>query len=134
VTVSIRNLAPGAAYHAHVLATNANGTSAGPDVTFRTQPGKPQVAYPVPVARRAGGSVTLRALVSGGGSATSVVFEYGLTRAYGVRTPVLRVGGGTVRAVVTARVALAPGRLYHFRAVAANAKGKTAGRDRVVRS
>jgi hypothetical protein len=77
--------------------------------------------------------VTMRALVSGGGSATSVVFEYGPTRAYGARTAVRRVGGGSVRTAVSTRVEVAAGRLTHFRAVATNAKGKTAGPDRVVR-
>jgi hypothetical protein len=133
VTVPLGGLAPGATYHARVVTTSANGTSAGADVTFRTPPGKPQVAYPAHAATKGAGAVTLRALVSGGGSATSVVFEYGPTRAYGARTAVRRVGGGSVRTAVSTRVEVAAGRLTHFRAVATNAKGKTAGPDRVVR-
>jgi hypothetical protein len=133
VTVALTGLLPGMRYHARVVAANSAGTSTGPDLVLTTPPGPPRLTYPAPAATRAGSVVTLRALVNGGGAPTSVVFQYGTTRAYGGRTTVRRVPGGAQATAVSVRVKLAPGRVYHFRAVATNAKGKHMGSDRTVR-
>lgn len=133
VTVALTGLPPGARYHVRVVATNAAGTSTGPDLVLKTPPGPPFLSYPAPAASLTGSLVTLRALVSGGGAPTSVVFEYGATRAYGGRATARRVPGSALATAVSVRVKLAPGRVYHFRAVATNAKGTDRGTDRTVR-
>jgi PKD repeat protein len=58
-------------------------------------------------------------------------FEYGLTTAYGGATPeqVLEAGLGS-RAVSATVTGLVPGARYHYRLVARNATGETAGGDR----
>ncbi len=129
VSVTPAGLLPGATYHARIVATNSAGTTTGPDVVLKTPPGPPRVAYPVRPSS-SGGLVTLRARIATGGAATRVVFEYGATVRYGSRTRPMAPAGGDV----STRVRLQPGRLYHFRSVATNAKGKTAGPDRTVRT
>jgi hypothetical protein len=65
------------------------------------------------------------------GAATTWHFEYGLTTAYSASTPARTVRSRTTGVHVQAAIAgLTPGTRYHFRLVAQNAAGTTAGRDR----
>jgi len=126
----LRGLLPGTVHSVRVVATNAAGTSTGAPATFRTAPGPPRVSYAAPAAKRVRGTAVVRALVTSAGAATRVAFEYGRTRAYGKRTGSILVAAAARASLVVARVpALAPG--DHFRVVAANAQGRSAGRDRV---
>jgi BNR repeat-containing family member/PKD domain/Concanavalin A-like lectin/glucanases superfamily len=60
-------------------------------------------------------------------------FDYGPTIDYGARTPAARLSGGdSLRQVSAPLPGLVPGRLYHYRLVAANDTGTTQGEDRVV--
>jgi hypothetical protein len=80
-------------------------------------------------------TATLHAGVNPHGLPTTFAFEYGPTRAYGLRTPTRSAGAGTTRRDVAARIAgLTPGVRYHFRVVAANADGTTVGTDRSFRT
>jgi hypothetical protein len=67
------------------------------------------------------------------GAPTSYAFQYGLTSAYGSVTSsqahILAAGDKPV-AVSSSVSGLRPGTLYHYRIVAANASGTTAGGDR----
>jgi hypothetical protein len=84
------------------------------------------------IAQRA---ATLRADVDPHGAATTYVFEYGTTIAYGAQTAQRPAGAGTAAKRVTFRVGgLTPGVRYHFRVVAANADGTTTGADRSFRT
>jgi hypothetical protein len=122
---------PGSIVHARVVATNSVGTSFGADLAFRLPAGAPRVA--AQSARRNGALTTLRAVVNAGGTATSVRFEFGASRAYGSRSTAKRVTGA-VGVPVTATLRLRPGLVYHYRAVATNAKGTVRGPDRTVRT
>jgi hypothetical protein len=134
VTLTPTGLAPGARASVQVLATSSAGSSTGVPVALALPAAAPSVGYASPATKRNGATVAFRALVSARGAATTVRFEYGLTRAYGARTATRRVGGTAARALVSRAVRLRPGRVYHFRAVATNAKGTVRGPDRTVRT
>lgn len=127
-------LPPGAQLHARFVATNSIGTSFGNDVVVQAPAAAPRVAYPAPAAVSSSTGTTFRARVTASGAPTTVVFQYGPTRAYGLRTNARRVGGSARNAAVSVRVRLRPGRLYHFRAVVRNAKGTATASDRTVRT
>jgi hypothetical protein len=64
------------------------------------------------------------------GSPTSYRFEYGTTTDYGQSTPAQDAGSGLDAVPAFAELTgLTPGTLYHFRLVASNASGTTAGAD-----
>ncbi len=66
-------------------------------------------------------------------SPTTYVFQYGTSTRYGAKTPLpdgSAGAGASPRNVSAATAALAPATLYHYRLVARNAKGATAGADR----
>jgi hypothetical protein len=95
------------------------------------------VQYPKPVTTTGASSgvtqtaATLAGTVDPNGTAASYVFEYGPTTAYGSSTPAVDAGQGpgTVNAGATL-AGLTPGTQYHYRLVATNAGGSTAGDDR----
>jgi len=132
VTANATGIAPGSKVHARLVAANGTGEATSADVVAAIPAAAPLVAYPAPATSRAGAAVTLRALVSPRGAATTVVFQYGTTRAYG-RRATARVSGAGRRTVTVRVTGLTPGATYHFRAVATNAKGRATGADRTFR-
>ncbi len=77
-------------------------------------------------------SATVSGTVNPGGSATSVIIEYGETTAYGdsVDATESPLTAGTSGASVSFALAeLSPSTTYHYRIVAANALGTTNGTD-----
>ena len=65
----------------------------------------------------------------------SVFYQYGPTTGYGSETPAQPIGADTSQAPFSAIVAgLAPGTMYHFRAVVANAVGTVLGKDQTFES
>jgi NHL repeat len=90
---------------------------------------KPQVQAES-VSEVGSASATFHGQVVPQGEATSYFFEYGLTAAYGSRTPVDSAGAGTGAVSVLAGVeGLSPDTTYHFRLVASNANGERQGAD-----
>jgi phosphodiesterase/alkaline phosphatase D-like protein len=80
-------------------------------------------------------SAVLHGSVNPNGSATTYVFEWGLTTAYGVDSVAHSAGHGTKAVAVTAdATGLIPGTAYHYRLVATNAAGTTVGADRTFTS
>jgi hypothetical protein len=75
-------------------------------------------------------SAVLHASVNPNGLPTTYRFEYGRTTAYGSTTPRASAGSGTAPMEAEARIeGLRPGVTYHFRIVATNAAGTSAGLD-----
>jgi hypothetical protein len=73
---------------------------------------------------------TLAGSVSPRSQATTYHFEWGLTPAYGASTTEAAAGSGALPVAVTAAIAgLVPSTTYHFRVVATNGAGTTAGVD-----
>jgi hypothetical protein len=75
-------------------------------------------------------TATLRGDVNPQGVATSYSFQYGPNTAYGSTTASHSAGSGTTTSSVSAGISgLAPGTTYHYRVIAVNADGTTAGSD-----
>jgi hypothetical protein len=76
-------------------------------------------------------TATLNGTVNPQGASTTYFFQYGTTTAYGSRTPSVGAGVGTKAVAATAAIAgLGPNTKYHYRLVAQNSLGTTAGKDR----
>ena len=78
-------------------------------------------------------TATLEGAVTPNARTTSYQFEIGTTTAYGRSTPAQGAGAGTAAVAVQASVdGLASDATYHYRLVATNAEGTTAGEDRTL--
>jgi alpha-tubulin suppressor-like RCC1 family protein len=75
-------------------------------------------------------STTMSAMVDPNGVATTAYFEYGVTTGYGTTTAAQSLGAGTTTVTLTATMnSLMCGTTYHYRAVATDSGGTTAGAD-----
>jgi hypothetical protein len=129
-SATIASLTPQTTYHYRLVATNASGTTLGFDVAFTT----PRRPSPVVVTKHASNiaqtTATLAATVDPEGEATTYLFDYGTSTAYGARTPSGSAGSGTTAVDVSAALGpLATGTTYHYRVVASNAAGASYGHD-----
>lgn len=123
----LAGLPAGKLFHVRLVASNANGTTYGQDLTFVTG-GVPGVRG-VRAVEVAATSAVLEATVDPLGYDTEYHFEYGTTPEYGQSIPVpsaqLAGGGGPVS--VSQRIeGLQSGVTYYFRVVATNRWGTSA--------
>jgi len=133
VSASLTGLGANTTYHFRISATNAGGTSKGPDEAFTTLPTATPTAAPM-VETKAASSVTqtsaaLNATVDpNGGTVVKCEFEYGSTPALGSRVPCsLPPGAGGAVTVAAPVEGLDAATTYYFRIVAANQGGTRAG-------
>ena len=126
----VTSLASNTTYHYRLVATNASGTTLGSDVSFKTP--KP----PVPAATTGHAkditqtSATLAGTVNPEGQATTYVFQYGTSTAYGNQTPAASAGSGTKAVAASAALGgLVANTTYHYRLVATSVNGTTNGHD-----
>jgi hypothetical protein len=134
VSNEISDLDPSTTYHFRVVATNFGGTNYGSDQTFST-PGPPVID----VTNHSGltqTGATLEATIRPALSPTTYHFEYGTDTSYGVATPEsLSIGADNGGHTVSQAIGgLAPGTTYHFRVVASNGFGTTAGPDQTLQT
>ena len=131
VSVPVAGLSAGTTYHYRIVASN-EGDVTGADRTFRTASGPALPGITSTAAREVGPtSASLRSRIDPNRGATTYHFEYGLSTAYGSRTPERSVGSGdTGVAVAEAIGGLQPYRRYHFRVVATNEAGRRASGNR----
>lgn len=126
----LTGLTPDTTYHYRVVASNATGSTFGPDYTFTTAP-----ATPPAVTTGAGGevtqtSVTLTGIVEPRGLQTSYEFELGTDTTYGGAKLFGSAGQSAgAEPVFTTVQYLIPGTVYHYRLVATNEDGTTYGQD-----
>lgn len=130
VNADLVDLQPGETIHYRFVATNANGTTPGPDQSF-TLPAdtKPHVITG-PATRIANGMAKVEGRLNPLGKATKFHFEYGPTKDYGQKTP--ETYGGlqiTPRLGFAALTGLKSGMEYHYRLVAVNETGTSYGED-----
>lgn len=130
VLAAIGSLAPATTYHYRLVATNPSGTTLGSDVSFRT----PKPPAPAVTTGRASAitltSAKLTGTVNPEGLATSYVFLFGTSTAYGNQTAPASAGSGTKAVPVSfALGSLTPNTTYHYRLVATSANGTTSGHD-----
>jgi hypothetical protein len=76
-------------------------------------------------------SATLTGTLNAHGLSTSYYFQYGTTTAYGARTPSTAGGKGTANTAAAGQITgLGSNTKYHYRLIAHNKDGTTAGNDR----
>jgi hypothetical protein len=130
VSAQLASLTPDTTYHYRLVAINSSGTTLGSDVSFKTpKPPVPVVAtgHPRDLTQT---SATLSGTIDPDGLATSYVFQYGTSTAYGSETPVASAGSGTKNVAVSAAIGgLTPNTTYHYRLGATYANGTTYGHD-----
>jgi hypothetical protein len=109
------------------LRTLGGGTDIG---AYEHVPGEPLAATGVASAITRT-ETTLAGTVNPNEQATTYVFEYGPSTAYGSSTAPAAAGAGPHEQAVGGSLAgLAPGTTYHYRIVATNASGSSQGEDR----
>jgi phosphodiesterase/alkaline phosphatase D-like protein len=131
VSSPLTSLIPNTTYHYRVVATNANDTVYGADMTFTTGGLAPTATTDAASAVSTTGA-TLNGTVNAKNDSTTVTFQYGLDTSYGstvsaVQSPVTGSSNTAVSAVLTG---LTGSTTYHFRVVAQNSSGTTYGADR----
>ena len=130
-TAPIAGLQPGTTYHFRMVASDASGTTYGPDMTFTTPPMAPTVNTNAATLVGSNGATLNGTVDPNGGALSDAHFEYGTTPAYGSSAPLPAPlpGGNTAAAASLAISGLTPNTQYHFRLVCTNAGGTTAGQD-----
>ncbi len=129
VHANIASLNFATSYHYRVVASNSDGSKAGNDVTFTTNPIKPAVVSEA-VTEVHSESALLKAQINPNGGDTSYQFEYGLTATYGESTQPASIGAGKSAVSVSVPVTgLSPGTTYHVRVVASNPIDTEVGPD-----
>ncbi len=116
------------------MATNASGTTYGPDQTFTTASAPTANTLAATGATLTGG--TLHGSIDPQGQATTYHFDWGTSTAYGSQAPLADASVGSdssEHAVEQTLSELTPDTSYHFRVVASNcggcAEGTTYGPD-----
>jgi DNA-binding beta-propeller fold protein YncE len=128
---TLSQLEPLSTYDYRLVATNELGTTYGANQTVLTLPLPPAVVTDPP-ASVGSVSATLGAEVAPQGVTTTYRFEYGTTTAYGSSTtpPEGTVSASPAGEYVTVAVgSLAPDTEYHYRILATNSGGTSAGQD-----
>ena len=130
VSAPLTGLTGSTTYHYRLVATNANGTTDGPDATFTTK-AAPGVTTGAATGITSTGA-TVKGTVNPHGSNTSYYFEYGTDTSYGTTTTPGSAGAGSSAVSVSATLGgLVGSTTYHYRLVATNASGSTSyGLDR----
>lgn len=134
VSANAVGLSPTRSYHFRAVATNASGTTYGPDQTFTTASAPTANTLAATAATLTGG--TLHASIDPQGQATTYHFDWGTTATYGSQAPLADVSVGSdnsEHSVEQTLSELTPDTSYHFRVVASNcggcAEGTTYGSD-----
>ena len=131
-SASLTGLRSGTTYHYRIEATNATGTTDGPDQTFTT-PGHAPAVTTTAASRVTSSGATVGGSVNPEGQAATYQFDYGTTTSYGssVPSPAGSAGSGTSAVTESASLTgLRSGTTYHYRIEATNATGTTDGLDR----
>ena len=132
VIANLAALSKETTYHYRLIATNANGTTKGPDQTFTTHNVADVATEPATEITQS--SATLNGSFTADGDATSYHFEWGATEGYGNVTPTLPAAAGSGTVPVSAGISgldlyTTESGTYHFRLVASNSAGETKGQD-----
>ncbi len=136
VSAPLGSLSANATYHVRIVAANSGGTSTGDDQTFTTLPDAPTVVTGA-VSSLTQNSATLSASVNpNGGRVSACEFEYGASASYGSSVPCSALPGlGNSPVAVSAPLgSLSANTTYHFRIIATNPGGASAGGDQAFTS
>jgi hypothetical protein len=131
VSTILTGLQPLTTYRYRLSATNAGGSSLGPEREFTTPPTPPVVVTGSPESVSAD-TATLTGSVNPESALTTYRFEYGTNTAYGSVVPVSEGEAGsfsTPRYVSVSIDGLEPDTEYHYRLLATNSGGTGLGED-----
>ena len=129
VHVTVTGLISDTPYHFRVVATSANGSTPGADVTFTTGKTPPTATTSQPSVVR-DTSAALNATANPNGKATTYAFQYGTTTKYGLQTTATALAPGTTSTAVHVTLSgLFSGTTYHYRVVATSSDGTVASAD-----
>ncbi len=130
VSAIIDDVVHSTTYHYRLVATNANGTTTGVDMTFTTLPASP-TAETGAASGVGATTATLNGTVNANDDSTVVTFEYGTDTGYGSTVVAVQgpVTGSADTAVSAALTGLTDGVVYHYRVVAVNGGGTAYGED-----
>jgi phosphodiesterase/alkaline phosphatase D-like protein len=128
-SATISGLQPQTTYHYRMRLTNLDGTYTGADGTFTTS----SPATAPTIGSSSSGSVGTSSAklyagnVNAGSSATTLVFDYGLSTAYGslISWPLSIPTQSTVGSANVTVTGLLPSTTYHYRVAAINGQGTT---------
>lgn len=129
IEADVKGLQPNVSYTVKLVATNAGG-SAEDEASFKTTAVAPYAQTLPAFALEGGSQAILGARVNAANEQTVYWFEYGPTAAYGQQSTPTTAEGGQTDFVTQAVSGLQPGTVYHFRVLAENATGETAGNDK----
>ncbi|MBL9133011.1 MAG: hypothetical protein JNG86_17510, partial [Verrucomicrobiaceae bacterium] len=135
VTHGISGLSLGLTYHYRIVASSAGGTTYGLNGTFTTQASSTSPQSAPEVMTGVATNITIQSAdvsrsVNPRYGTTFSWFEYGTTTAYGSATLQTSLGNGGAELQSQQTITgLLPGTLYHYRAMASNGLGTTAGLD-----
>jgi len=130
INVDLTDLKPGETIHYRFVAKNSHGITIGPDQHFTLPANTRPHVLTGPTTRITNGTAKVEGRLNPLGKAAQFHFEYGPTKAYGQKsTP--RYGGNqiTPRLAFDTLTGLQPGTEYHYRLVAVNETGTSAGED-----
>jgi len=134
VDQAVTGLVPATEYSVRLVASKGFGNpdAFSPVLTFETE-SIPPTAVTLSTSVRGTTTASLFGRVNPSGQETTYFFEYGLTEAYGQRSPdtdgVIPAGGAD-KIVSTSISGLQPGTTYHYRIVAENPEGEVFGLDK----
>jgi hypothetical protein len=129
-SAAIASLPSGKTFHYRLVASNENGTTFGPDLTFSTA--APPDISGAQATEIAATSAVLHARVNPLGYSTHYRFEYGTSPAFGQSVPLpdLAIGSGTAPVDVSQSITgLQAGTTYHFRVFAESQWGMSTSPD-----
>ncbi|HEX4186607.1 MAG TPA: alkaline phosphatase family protein [Solirubrobacteraceae bacterium] len=131
VSAAVSGLNANTSYHFRLVAANAGGTRTGADQTLTTLPNAPSVETGAASAVKQTTAALNASVDPNGGEIGECRFEYGSSSAYGSSAQCTPApGGGTSAVAVSAQLAgLSSNTSYHFRIIATNAGGQSAGAD-----
>jgi hypothetical protein len=130
VSSTVGGLAPGTAYHARFVVSDAGGTTYGPDVVFTTASASPPTVSSAAIGGVTDGGAIASATVNPGANSTTVKVEYGTSKAYGQSTATQTIAAAAgASSVQIPLIGLSASTSYHARIVAVNADGTVDGED-----
>jgi hypothetical protein len=126
---TVSGLEPGTTYHYAVVATNAGGSTYGPDETFTTPAATPPVVSTGSASGVSQNGASISGTVDPQGVPTSYEWDIGTDTTYGTRISGEVGSSSEPQALSLGLLGLAAGRIYHYRLVATNTYGTVYGAD-----